>query len=149
MAQAQKNNAFQPCYLFFYGSLMDPDILQNIARLENPPVLQDASIEGYKMKMWGGTYPTLLAIQAGENDPGKVTGKAWKATTLDQIRNLEYYETSAYKITECKIQLNGNEIVDGMTFCWSGVNGDDELQEGSFDLEEYRKSTKPIMFGFR
>ena len=52
MADIHGDDEFQPCLLFFYGSLMDTDVLRMVAGLEATPVLQDASIEGFKMKMW-------------------------------------------------------------------------------------------------
>ncbi|ROW10627.1 hypothetical protein VMCG_01609 [Cytospora schulzeri] len=66
-----------PPNFFFYGSLMDPDVLQVIAEISSnapaatgEPELHRASIKGFRLKMWG-VYPTLVpgsaedTVQAG------------------------------------------------------------------------------------
>lgn len=42
---------FEPCLLFFYGTLMDPAVLMSVAMLEKLPELEDAWVEGLEMKM--------------------------------------------------------------------------------------------------
>ncbi|KAI5926748.1 hypothetical protein F4810DRAFT_484796 [Camillea tinctor] len=56
---------FKPCYLFFYGSLMDKDVLSNAAGIDSDstPKLRPAFIKGWQVKMWG-PYPTLIPTAA-------------------------------------------------------------------------------------
>ncbi|KAI1497362.1 hypothetical protein F5X99DRAFT_423576 [Biscogniauxia marginata] len=120
--------AFQPCYMFFYGSLMDAQVLQQIARLPSPPVLEPAWISGWEMKMWG-SFPTLIpaAALAADNSITTTTtkqpeqersssssssplgseniirGVAWKLTTYAQFAHLQEYETDHYEPRVCTI----------------------------------------------
>jgi hypothetical protein len=48
-----------PFNLFFYGSLMDSDVLSYVAKPHLPPIYQKASIKNFAMKLWG-PYPTLI-----------------------------------------------------------------------------------------
>ncbi|KAG6355434.1 hypothetical protein INS49_003396 [Diaporthe citri] len=45
----------KPKNLFFYGSLMDPDVLRVISLSSADPELHKASIHGFKLKMWGSS----------------------------------------------------------------------------------------------
>lgn len=55
--------------LSFYGSLMDPDVVQSIAGPSVEPKLHKASIRGYKLKMWGIYIPTPRAWRRGGYGP--------------------------------------------------------------------------------
>ncbi|KAJ5840531.1 uncharacterized protein N7525_005719 [Penicillium rubens] len=47
-------------YCFFYGTLMDPDILSKVLRSSKPlPIMRPARITGYEIKLWG-PYPALV-----------------------------------------------------------------------------------------
>ena len=47
-------------YCFFYGTLMDPDILSKVLRSSKPlPIMRPARITGYEIKLWG-PYPALI-----------------------------------------------------------------------------------------
>ena len=64
-----------PSLFFFYGSLMDPDVLQTILNLHEVAVLKGGWVTGFAVKMWG-IYPALVSRE-GE----KVFGKVWKVNT--------------------------------------------------------------------
>ena len=57
---AKNDEDFEPCTFFLYGTLMDPAVLMVVAFLQELPALRDAYIDGYRLKMWNGIYPTLL-----------------------------------------------------------------------------------------
>lgn len=63
---------FKPCFMFFYGSLMDPEVVQTVLGLPEPPVMEKGLITGFKIRMWS-IYLTLVPC-AGF----KVYGTVWK-----------------------------------------------------------------------
>ncbi|KAK3904333.1 hypothetical protein C8A05DRAFT_31871 [Staphylotrichum tortipilum] len=167
-AKASTRTGFQPRTLFFYGSLMDPEVLARVARLwRQTPLLEDAWIEGFELKLWGGKYPVVLpttgtataATDAKDGDadassdgtaataPPRVHGKAWLTTSQNQLDWLQYYETDAYEPVECEVHVGKEgegegEMRKGWAFKWSGVRPVGELVEGTWDLEEWRRTRK-------
>lgn len=134
--------AFQPCHMFFYGSLMDPDVLQAILGLPELPTVRRASVTGFSIKMWG-IYPALV-----RDENGKVEGTIWGCFSPAQFLKLAEYETSAYTWCECDATLDdgdrgGGEILRNCrTFVWGGESDSKELEDGSFDLERYQRYFK-------
>jgi gamma-glutamylcyclotransferase (GGCT)/AIG2-like uncharacterized protein YtfP len=132
---------FHPFHMFFYGSLMDPEVLQAILNLPDLPIMQPATISGYRIKMWS-IYPTLVPSSSSEG--GSVKGMLWEMTSDKQIERLAAYETAAYKPEECEAVLTSGEVIKGCrTFCWAGQPDSEELEEGGFDLERYQRYFKP------
>lgn len=130
---------------FFYGSLMDPDVLYFIARTSaTDPQLHKASIRGYKMKKWG-CYPTLVPA---EDADAVVHGVYWQAEDEGQLALLQRYETNRYRPATCEIRVEGDGRVlgDGVVFVWAGDKESRELVDGGFSLEEYRLLYKPDVF---
>ncbi|KAI0597001.1 hypothetical protein F4775DRAFT_271400 [Biscogniauxia sp. FL1348] len=167
---------FKPCYMFFYGTLMDKEMLQVAAGLSSAPELRPATITGWQLKMWG-PYPTLVpaststtpssspglssssppnttttAAAANKNNThdNKVHGVAWELKTYAQLSNLQEYESSHYRPSACVIRAEGEGGAgewEGLTFVWAGDPSSPELEDGSFDLEFYQRTTKKYMFG--
>ncbi len=112
---------FPPRTLFFYGSLMDPEVLSRVARLWQKPKLEDAWVEGFEMKLWNGLYPVLLPVTSGTGSTttseasagNRVRGKAWVATEKDQIEWLQRYETKAYRPVECEVNVGREDKGEG------------------------------------
>jgi gamma-glutamylcyclotransferase (GGCT)/AIG2-like uncharacterized protein YtfP len=104
--------AFQPCALFFYGTLMDPDVLQTILALPSPPAVTRGSVSGFRVKMWG-IYPTLVPSSPGE----EVRGTVWHVSEARHFACLAEYETRAYAWCACEIRREDGEVVAGRTFC--------------------------------
>jgi len=128
---------FTPCYMFFYGSLMDIDILQLIAGLKSSPTMAPATITGFRMRMWG-PFPTIIKAETG-----KVTGTYWKCDQEDHFQRLKAYETNAYSWCFCDAETEDGKVLKGCrTFCWRGNPESDELEDGKFDLAHYQKYTK-------
>jgi gamma-glutamylcyclotransferase (GGCT)/AIG2-like uncharacterized protein YtfP len=128
-----------PCYMFFYGSLMDADVLRAITGLPEVPLVKKGTITGFSIKMWGN-YPALVPCSRG-----KVNGTVWEVTSEAHFRRLAAYETSAYTWCECNVVLEDGESLsnDCYTFCWAGNINSRDLEEGEFDLERYQKHFKP------
>lgn len=130
---------FHPFYMFFYGSLMDPEVLQAILDLSELPTRRPAPFSGFRIKMWG-IYPTLIPLAS---QSGSITGTVWKMTLEAHFDRLAAYETAAYRWGECDAVLEGGEVLRNCeTFCWAGEPDSKELEDGSFDLERYQKNFK-------
>lgn len=128
---------FSPCHMFFYGSLMDPKVIQAILQLPTRPITRKATLSRFSTKMWG-IYPTLIP-----NSKGLVGGVVWEVSSEAHFHRLAAYETSAYAWTRCSAQLDdGTSISECRAFCWAGDPQSRELEEGSFDLERHQKYFK-------
>ncbi|KAM0321705.1 hypothetical protein ACHAQA_009944 [Verticillium albo-atrum] len=138
---------FEPCFFFFYGTLMDPEVLRTVAALDSLPELQDAWLAGFEMKMWNGRYPTLLPKE-GMSPADTIQGKSWQATSIDQCLRLQLYETSAYECCDCVVQTGEGQSITALTFKWARDPGSAQLSssKGGFDLEHWQKNYKPLMF---
>ena len=129
---------FRPTYFFFYGSLMDSEVLQTVLSLPVAPQMEEGRIEGFKVKMWG-IYPALIKAEGGEVD-----GTVWKVSNVAHLLRLAEYETGAYATCACEIIKSDGELIrDGRTFCWAGDPGSKELDDGNFDFARYQKYFKP------
>ncbi|KAF2794815.1 hypothetical protein K505DRAFT_324520 [Melanomma pulvis-pyrius CBS 109.77] len=127
-----------PCHMFFYGSLMDLDVLQAITGLPEAPSVKKGTITGFAIRMWG-TYPALVPCSTG-----KVNGTVWEVASGAHFRRLADYETSAYTWCECSVVLeDGESLPNCRTFCWAGDVDSRDLEEGEFDFERYQKYFKP------
>lgn len=133
----------KPKNLFFYGSLMDPDVLSVVSDTSADPELHTASIHGFKLKMWG-CYPTLVPGDSGDT----VHGVYWQAENDRQLSLLQRYETHRYKPATCSIHVekDGSTIENGLTFVWAGDPLSSELTDGEFLLERYQLYFKPDAF---
>ncbi|KFY18611.1 hypothetical protein V493_08472 [Pseudogymnoascus sp. VKM F-4281 (FW-2241)] len=128
---------FEPCSFFFYGSLMDPEVLQAVLELSEMPIVESGYVGGFIMKMWG-IYPALIP-----HEGGGVLGSAWRVSSESQFLRLKEYETSAYTSCACDIELSNGEVLRGCrTFCWAGDSDSKELDEGTFDLQRYQRYFK-------
>ena len=141
--EGQDLTDFEPCMFFFYGTLMDPEVLQSVAALEDLPELQDAWLEGFELKMWNRRYPTLLPK---ENIKGRIKGKAWKVTSIEQCLRLQHYETSAYECCDCVVRTDDQQLIKALTFKWARDPSSAELSDGMFDLAYWQKNHKPPTF---
>jgi hypothetical protein len=131
-------DAFKPCYMFFYGELMDPEILEAVLDLPETPALARGEIRGFKMKMWG-IYPTLISSNRG----GEVSGMVWRVESEEQFLSLKKHEMDDYTWCFCDVKLeNGRVLRRCRTFCWARDPNSEELEDGLFDLEYYQKHHK-------
>jgi gamma-glutamylcyclotransferase (GGCT)/AIG2-like uncharacterized protein YtfP len=131
--------------MFFYGSLMDPEVIQAILNLPELPTTRPATISGFQVKMWS-IYPTLI--------PGneKVSGVVWEVKKEEHFKRLQAYETAAYKWTWCEAILENDDktvIENCRTFCWAGEPDSKELEDGSFDLAWYQRVLEPSVVKWR
>src|SRR5688572_12104573 len=119
---------FKPMiFFFFYGTLMDPDVLRAITLLDTDPILRPATLTGFDMKLWAGRYPILLPAESGR-DTVPIKGMIWQATSLEQCLRLQRYETSAYEPCECVVEIEDGTIEEVVTFRWARDRGSEELE---------------------
>ncbi|KAJ5230719.1 hypothetical protein N7489_011427 [Penicillium chrysogenum] len=125
-------------YCFFYGTLMDPDVLSRVLGSSKPlPIMRPARIIGYEIKLWG-PYPALV-----DNKPlHPVDGIVCGLLSPTQLDRLAAYETDKYHLRACLINVLNNDgntekTIEGASFMWNGRQ--DELREGTFDLKQWRK----------
>jgi Gamma-glutamyl cyclotransferase, AIG2-like len=94
------NLEFKPGYFFYYGSLMDAEVLQTIIELPYCPILERGYITNWKLKIWG-IHPTLVPAES----ESKVEGVFWFISNPAHVERLATYETEAYKMTPVYIQI--------------------------------------------
>lgn len=124
---------YKPIYYFFYGTLMNPDILRGVLGLKSEPVLRSAKIYGYELANWA-QYKALI-----DSKPGTVvTGRAYMVQSVEEEYKLAYYETNAYTLASCAIYFtdgsDGKEDEGptyGKTFRYAGDA--QALKQGRFD----------------
>ncbi|KAF4635697.1 hypothetical protein G7Y89_g2384 [Cudoniella acicularis] len=132
-----KPDPFTPCHMFFYGSLMDTEVLQSVLGLPDRPAIVKGEIKGFSMKMWG-IYPTII-----RSEEGKISGTVWKVDSESEFLRLQDYETDAYTWCLCDIEQEDGAVLHGCrTFCWAGDANSRDLSDGSFDLARYQKYFK-------
>jgi gamma-glutamylcyclotransferase (GGCT)/AIG2-like uncharacterized protein YtfP len=126
-----------PKPFFFYGTLMDPQQLQEVLQLPAPPVLQPTRVKSYKIMLWG-QYPALVDAPINSY----VDGMAYFVETEEQQKMLEHYETDVYRVAGARIMTEENRVF-GRTFMWAGDPA--ELTEGTWSLEEWKKEVEEEM----
>jgi len=102
-----------PVYYFFYGTLAEPEILQQVLELgEQVPVLQKAYVKGAEVKMMG-RYKALVDSEV----EARVDGWAFLVESEEQELKLRVYETRVYEVVRCDVWLVGEGgVVKGLTF---------------------------------
>jgi hypothetical protein len=131
---------WRPRVFFFYGSPVDPEVLQAVLGLPELPTVSTGCVKGFRVKMWG-IYPALVPAKEGEDS--KVMGIFWTIHRLEYQKRLAEYETSAYTTAEVTIfEDDGKNSHQGYAFCWAGDEDSQDLQDGSFDLARYQQHFK-------
>lgn len=135
--KSTSDRPFKPCHMFFYGSLMDSEVIQSILNLAEFPTTGLATITGFQIKMWG-IYPALVPSTSGV-----VSGTVWKIDKEEHFKRLAAYETSTYDWVGCEATLDDGKVLsECRAFCWAGSPDSNELEEGQFDLQRYQKYFK-------
>jgi hypothetical protein len=107
-----------PVWYFFYGTLANISKLRSLLSLpeDEKPVLQEASVMGGKMEIWGnGKYNALV----DGPETRCVKGSAYQVMSEEHEDALRKYETSAYEGVRCLIKIGG-ATVKGCTFRFVG-----------------------------
>jgi hypothetical protein len=105
-----------PVWYFFYGTLVNPDVLRRVLSLDDdakPPIYRPARITGGALLVWGGKY--LALVDATERST--VEGYAFLVLSSEQEDALRCYETDQYEVVRCEIRMLDNDTaVKGLTF---------------------------------
>jgi len=107
-----------PVWYFFYGTLASIEKLCSLLSLpENSiPILHSASVIGGRMETWGKRkYKALIDGQ----DKARVKGSAYQVISEEHENMLRKYETEAYEVVRCLIEMDGITI-QGCTFRFVG-----------------------------
>ena len=106
------NNQY-PVWYFFYGSLASAAKLSSLLGIaEREIVLRDASVTGGVLSKWGG----YKALVDGPAD-ARVDGMAFEVWDEEQEDTLRVYETEAYEVVRCCIDVGGGKKrLRGCTF---------------------------------
>lgn len=114
-----------PVYYFFYGRLLEPDLLQRQLDLPISPLYRSARIRCAKMRSWQGKYKAVIH---GEEDY-VVDGGAFLVEDAEQEDSLRFFETDMYEVVRCQIEmLDGQQdVVPGLVFRFCGP--EDQLED--------------------
>ncbi|KAM0553247.1 hypothetical protein ACHAPJ_007536 [Fusarium lateritium] len=99
-----------PAWYFFYGTLTEPSVILRLLGIE--PTYRNAKIRGGMLKA-RGQYKALVDDQEGLN---VLRGKAFLVENVEQEIILRIYETKAYEVVRCCIEMEGGEAISGLTF---------------------------------
>ncbi|KAI1036351.1 hypothetical protein LB503_003441 [Fusarium chuoi] len=101
-----------PVWYFFYGTLTDPSFLSKLFGSNFQAEYHAATIRGGVLKTWGRYY----ALVDDPSHTNFVHGKALLVETREQEERLRAYETNAYEVVRCSIEMGSDMRVAGLTF---------------------------------
>jgi hypothetical protein len=97
-----------PDWYFFYGTLMEPEWLAEIAGFDTLPDMVPGYVFDSQIKYWG-PYPVLAQIKPTPgHDPPVVHGAMCYIPNVEAVRRLRDYETQHYK--ESAILVNSGAV---------------------------------------
>ncbi|CVL06404.1 uncharacterized protein FMAN_03705 [Fusarium mangiferae] len=101
-----------PVWYFFYGTLTDPYFLSKLFGSNFQAEYHAATIRGGVLKTWARYY----ALVDDPSHTNFVHGKALLVETREQEERLRAYETNAYEVVRCSIEIGLEEPMSGLTF---------------------------------
>ena len=102
-----------PVWYFFYGTLTDPEILGAKLGVEEDLVeLVPAQVAGGVLGKWGDRYFALLDGEPSQ----KVAGFGFLVRSLEDEEMLRAYETDAYEVVRCRMEMEDGLVVPACTF---------------------------------
>ncbi|CAG8064486.1 unnamed protein product [Penicillium salamii] len=122
---------------FFYGSLIDPDMLMQVLGSARPlPFMRRARVTGYEITLWG-PYPALLPKPLHRVD--FFSGMVTDLLLPTQLDRLAHYETNKHRCQPNLIDILNEDdgierTIEGVCLVWDGKF--DELRGGTFDLKQ-------------
>lgn len=124
--------------LFFYGTLMDLDLLGFlIGRSVDPSELLPARLRGARrVRVRGASFPMLVP------DPrATVEGRVWYGGTAAERARLDAYEGPAWRLVPVEVQLTSGERV--AVAVYRVVEGALEPTDEPWDLAHWQARHKP------
>ncbi|MCJ1330481.1 hypothetical protein MMC10_007165 [Thelotrema lepadinum] len=106
-----------PVWYFFYGNLAKPKILgPRLGIVEEDVELHPARVRGGRLGTWSDKYRALLD---GESED-TVEGFGFLVRSVEDEDKLRTYETDAYEVVRCEMDLGNGEAVPSCTFRFCG-----------------------------
>lgn len=123
-------------YFFFYGTLMDADVLATVIGRAGA-VGEKARLPGYRRTFASGKHYPIIS----KDERGQVVGIAVKGLTEDEQAALRFYEGSNYAVETVSIFLGDAKIaVDALVFSPAKL---ESAGPDGWDLEVWQADTKP------
>lgn len=123
-------------HFFFYGTLMDADVLGTVIGREGA-VGSQAKLAGFRRSFAAGKHYPIITKDASAH----VVGIAVKDLTEDEKAALRFYEGSNYTVDSVAIELlDSGETVEALVF--SPVKLESAGPDG-WDLTTWQTETKP------
>jgi hypothetical protein len=126
--------------LFFFGTLMDTDILAYL--LERPVDLDDlqpATIAGFRrVQAAGASYPVLIP-----EDGGAVDGRLLRRATARDIARINHYESDEYVAELHPVaSADGREVAAWLYLGFTGLSA----TSLHWSLADWQRDEKPAFF---
>ena len=116
-----------PVFYFFYGTLMEEEVLKKHLALQHVDTLRYASyarVRRGKLNSWAGKYKALV-----DGEPqDMVEGTAFLMQDEEQEDAVRVFETEAYEVVRCEIEMQCGVKVAGLTFRFAGDASQLQLQ---------------------
>ncbi len=121
---------------FFYGTLMDGDVLARVVGQPVPPARMEAAvIEGYRRLYVAGAWYPMLVPEPG----GRVEGRLVSGLDAAQAARIARFESDAYDLEALPVRAARRGPVRALTFmARPGVAASDE----EWDLASWRRRHK-------
>lgn len=128
---------------FFYGTLMDPDLLGLVIARAGPIAgLEVAHLNGYRTaSLDGQSYPALK-----EEAGARATGLLARGLNVEEAARISYYESDLYRIESLEIETAAGQSATA----WAFTSGPGMVMGGEWDFEAWRRLHKgPTVEGMK
>jgi hypothetical protein len=125
--------------LFFYGTLLDPDIQRRV--IGRVLALRPATLAGFRrVRAAGKWFPILVPGLAGD----RVAGALAQGLTAREIARIVAYENDGYALKPVTVELAAGARARALVFL-PGSGGSNALKPTAepWDLAEWQRSVKP------
>jgi hypothetical protein len=125
--------------LFFFGTLVDPDILGLvIGRPVEPGELEPARLFGFRrVRVQGASYPMLVPDPAG-----RVEGRLWRGGTAEERARLDAYEGPGYRLEPVVVETASGDRAAALVY--QAVPGALRPTDEAWDLASWQARFKPL-----
>jgi len=121
---------------FFYGTLMDVDLLSAVIGRRVPPTaLKPALLRGFR-RLAPNAFPYPIVIS---DKSGSVKGVIIDGITPNEQKRLIAYEGAGYEMVRVTVQTGTRQV---KAYFFSGVTGEYPQTKKFWSLKEWRKRHK-------